>query len=72
MRVRESYEELGEPRKREGRARIRPRSDSNAEERVFPPSPAGSPYLLCNGHLRDPFGALDNVRAEESLQRPWV
>lgn len=67
-----AYQELVEPRKREAQALIGPCSDSGAEERVFPPSPTGRPYSLCNGHLRDLFGALDNVRAEESLQRPGV
>lgn len=67
-----AYQELVQPRERGTRAPVGRCSDSGAEERLFPSSPAGRPYYLCNGHLRDLFDALDNVRAEESRQRPRV
>jgi len=63
-----AYIELVKPRERGARAPIGACSESGAEERSFPVSPGGKPYFLCNGHLRDLFEALDNVRAEESTR----
>ena len=61
-----AYAELVQPHERGARSPIGLCSDAGAEERSFPPSPSGKPYFLCNGHLRDLFDELGQIRASET------
>jgi hypothetical protein len=60
-----AYADLVAPRLRHARPPVGACSPEGPEERSFPPSPPGSPaYSLCNGHLRDLFGLLEECRSE--------
>jgi hypothetical protein len=59
-----AYADLIAPRLRHVRPAVGACSPEGPEERPFPPAPAGSPaYSLCNGHLRDLFSLLADVRS---------
>jgi hypothetical protein len=58
-----AYADLLAPRTARPRARAVPCSPESPEERGFPEPPAGARnYSLCNGHLRDLFTGLEELR----------
>lgn len=61
-----AYVELVMRQETGARPAVRLCSDTATEERIFPASPSGRSYFLCNGHLRDLFEALDRVRPKDT------